>query len=149
MKHFNATHELSYTREYAAWNHMIDRCTNEKCQDWPEYGARGIKVSKRWLDVRKFVEDMGSRPDGTSLDRIDGTKGYCKSNCRWANAKQQSNNRRTNRVLEYKGERKTIAEWSDLTGIPYFALYFRVTRLGWPIDKALTTPLKVNSRHKS
>tara|TARA_R100001086_G_C11799279_1_gene248414 strand:+ start:756 stop:995 length:240 start_codon:yes stop_codon:yes gene_type:complete len=73
---------------------MIARCGNEKATDYHLYGGRGIQVCERWLCFENFYEDMGPRPKGRTLDRINGDRGYNKSNCRWATAKEQAQNRR-------------------------------------------------------
>ncbi len=73
---------------------MLQRCGNPKNLHWEDYGGRGIKVCARWTSFTKFLEDMGKRPEGMTLDRIDVDKGYSKANCRWAGASVQINNRR-------------------------------------------------------
>jgi hypothetical protein len=73
---------------------MIQRCTNPALDSWQYYGARGIAVCERWLSFESFLADMGERPAGMTLDRIDNDRGYEISNCRWATAAQQSQNRR-------------------------------------------------------
>jgi len=88
-KHGKWNHPL-----YKTWTNMIDRCENNKNKAWNNYGGRGIKVCSRWHDINSFIEDMGHKRTGQSIDRIDGDKGYCKDNCRWASPTQQSRNRK-------------------------------------------------------
>ncbi len=96
----NTMHGLSRSREYSSWEAMIDRCTNPKATGWEHYGGRGITVCPAWLDVTVFVRDMGPRPEGTTLDRIDNSDGYKPGNCRWATPKEQANNRRPPRAVD-------------------------------------------------
>ena|SRR3990167_1139982 len=87
-------HGLGGTPTYSSWYSMIERCGNPACISWRYYGAKGITVCKKWLDINGFVEDMGIRPDGLTLDRIDRLKNYEPSNCRWATELEQQRNRR-------------------------------------------------------
>jgi len=81
------------TPEYHSWYNMKSRCYNPNYRNYKYWGGKGIKVCKRWFKFENFLKDMGMRPPNTSLDRIDGTKNYCKSNCRWATRLQQNQNR--------------------------------------------------------
>jgi len=82
----------------ATWSNMVQRCTNTKRKDYPNYGGRGITVCERWLTYKNWLTDilgtLGPRPEGMSMDRIDNDMGYFPGNVRWATRKQQSNNRR-------------------------------------------------------
>ena len=81
------------TRTYKSWASMMQRCTNPNHVWFRRYGGRGITVSERWREYANFLADMGLRPAGKSLDRIDNSQGYCAENCRWATAKEQATNR--------------------------------------------------------
>ena len=90
----NRKHMMIDSPEYRTWSNMLTRCRNPKCADWAHYGGRGISVCERWTDFRLFYADMGSRPAGTSIDRIDVNRGYEPGNCRWASPIEQRANRR-------------------------------------------------------
>jgi len=89
-----------FTPTYRTWLSMIARCTNPRISGWAKYGARGISVCERWRAFDNFLEDMGERPEGTSIDRIDTLGNYEPGNCRWATPKEQAANRRSPRRFE-------------------------------------------------
>ena len=93
------------TPTYRAWIEMRDRVRHN-----PRYA--GLRVEARWDDYLAFKEDMGERPAGTSLDRIDGTLGYSKANCRWATRQQQQRNMANNVYIEALGRRMLLIEWA-------------------------------------
>lgn len=146
MKRQTLSHGLSYTPEYRAWQTMRLRCTNPKNAAWASYGGRGITVCDRWLnDPAAFIADMGPKPTPKhELDRINNDGGYSPENCRWVLRKVNDRNRRSNRFLEHAGERLTIAEWAERTGLSKTLLRERL-QLGWAVDRALTTPARAKA----
>jgi len=134
-------HGMSRTHVYQVWKGMLQRCENPKSPGFANYGGRGIRVSDEWHDFERFIADMGPRPKGYSIDRIDVNGPYSKDNCRWATTKQQANNTRRNRVVEFRGERLTLGEWADRYGIDWSTLRGRLDRLKWDdLEAALTSP---------
>jgi len=92
--HANKKHGLEGTPTYSSWHAMKNRCLSKSSKDFYRHGGRGITVCSSWLSFENFLNDMGLRPKGTSIDRINNDGPSCKANCRWATPKQQSNNRR-------------------------------------------------------
>jgi hypothetical protein len=117
---------------------MMDRCNNPNSDDYKDYGGRGISVCERWRDFINFFEDMGERPKGLSLDRIDNSKGYSKDNCRYASLKEQVRNRRVTVMITHTGETKPLAQWCEELGVSYERADRRY-RLGHPPHKILST----------
>lgn len=117
------------TRAYISWHHMKQRCLNPKNHKWEAYGGRGITICKRWHKFENFFADMGERPDGLSLDRIDNNKGYSKDNCRWATHDVQANNKRVRKdAVIFEG--KSLKQWVSITGIKYATLHKRLETRG-------------------
>lgn len=104
-------HGLYGSPEYRAWRAMVARCTVETNGSFPNYGGRGIKVCDQWMLFENFFADMGKRPTGSSIDRIDNNGNYEPSNCRWANREQQDNNKRTNVMVTFEGRTMTYSQW--------------------------------------
>lgn len=105
-------------RAYHTWYSMLDRCENPKCRGYPDYGGRGIKVCEAWHTFENFFRDMGERPDGLSLDRIDNNGNYEPANCRWATMKMQARNRRNSIVILEDGARTPLCEYAARAGLP-------------------------------
>jgi len=123
---------------YRIWTSMMARCFNSGNSAYHDYGARGITVCERWLKFENFYADMGERPEGKTLDRIDNDKSYSPNNCRWASVKEQSRNKRSNVWISFNGKRQVMTDWARETGIPPATLKYRLDS-GWSIEKALTT----------
>ena len=121
------THGLVNHELYETWNTMKKRCYKPYRKDYELYGARGIKVCDRWLgSFESFLEDMGERPEGHTLDRIDNNGDYTPDNCRWATAKQQNKNRRGLRKVVIDGvEYRTAVEAAKATGLTRRQIYYR------------------------
>jgi hypothetical protein len=126
---------------WKTWKSMLDRCELRAHKSFKDYGGRGIRVCDSWRTYENFVADMGARPDGMQLDRVDNSKGYEPGNCRWSTPKQNCNNRRSSRYLEFKSERRTVAQWARSSGMSPSTLFKRLED-GWSIEKALTQPVK-------
>jgi hypothetical protein len=130
---------------HTAWGQMIARCYDPKNPKYPSYGGRGIKVCDRWICRRLFVEDMGERPDGKTLNRINNDGDYSPENCEWATYSDQAQNRRDNRNITFNGETKCATEWERITGIKRKTLCKRLD-YGWTVEKALTYPVSKSNR---
>jgi hypothetical protein len=98
LKNRSRIHGKSRTPIYNSWLSMKSRCLNKNNKHYADYGGRGITICKEWLVFENFYADMGDRPDGLSLDRVDNMGNYEPSNCRWANWITQNNNRRPRSV---------------------------------------------------
>ena len=134
------THGLSGTPTYWSWQHMKARCYRKSCEDYAEYGARGITVCDRWIDsFGNFVLDMGQKPEGKTLDRTNVNGNYCPSNCAWATPKEQANNTRRNVLLTLEGDTKTATQWAEVTALSA-KLIMKRKRRGWTDERILTTP---------
>ena len=105
---------------------MKQRCLNPAVASFPQYGGRGVKISGRWLAFKNFLTDMGERPAGTSLDRIDPNGNYEPANCRWLQVSKQQHNRRTTLYLTVDGITKPVPEWASEHGLSPTTLAHRV-----------------------
>lgn len=127
---------------YLSYWCMRQRCYQPNTNGYDKYGGAGIRVCDRWMQPMprgflNFLEDMGTRPEGMTLDRVDNGKDYTPDNCRWATRKSQSNNRRATRTLTHAGRTLPLTQWADEIGITPNTLRARLRR-GWSIEKALT-----------
>ena len=134
-------HGQTGSNTYLSWRAMKKRCGNQNNPSYKYYGGRGIKVCDRWLNsFKNFYEDMGKKPSGKSLDRINNDGNYEPRNCRWATYKEQGRNRKDNPCYKYKGGKKLLLEIAEETGINYFTLWSRLKR-NWTPEKAFSTPV--------
>lgn len=117
---------------YISWSNMKYRCGKVGIY-------KKVTITKSWNKFENFLADMGVKPEGASIDRIDNSKGYSKENCRWSTQKEQQNNRTNNK--RFKG--KTLTEWSVLLKIKRSTLAQRIYVYGWSVNKALTTASKI------
>ena len=138
----NTKHGLSRHPDFQVWVDMNKRCHGSNPDFTKNYRDRGISVCEQWRNnPAQFFRDMGPRPQGMSLERVDNSKGYEPSNCVWATMKAQQNNKRTNIFLEFNGKRMTIAQWAEHLGIAKQTLTTRI-RAGWSVEAALTEPIR-------
>lgn len=143
---------MQHERLYGIWKCIISRCTNKNDVGWHNYGGRGICVCDKWRNDFSAFRDWAFENgygEHLSIDRIDVNGNYCPENCRWATAKEQGNNTRFNHRLTLNGVSRTIAEWSEETGISVELIHWRI-RSGMTVEEALTRPvkkLKFKSQH--
>jgi len=140
----NTTHGLTSGGKrhplFSIWSSMKGRCCNKNDAAYAYYGGRGIAVCDRWMnDFAAFVSDMGDRPAGTSIDRIDNNGPYSPENCRWATPSvQKKNQRRRKDCPLHLG--KPMTRWASELGLRYGTFYGRVQKWGW--EKAISTPIQ-------
>lgn len=135
------THGRTKDYTYKTWDSMKQRCNNANAPDYPSYGGRGIRICPRWDNsFEAFVEDMGDRPRGMSIERLDVNGNYEPGNCIWATIQQQADNKRTKRLVEMGGRTQSVMQWCREYGLARqetMRVYARLN-LGWPLREALT-----------
>lgn len=138
-KEFGPIEGKTHMREYSIWKGMKTRVTNPNTDDAERYINRGITCCDSWLEsFEAFYNDMGSCPDGYSLDRIDNDLGYSPENCRWASQTTQTQNRgEFNKIFTYNGKTMVLKEWAKELGIKYTTLYQRIYRSGLSFEEAI------------
>lgn len=143
----NKKHGYKGKRLYIIWKGIRCRCYTKSCNTYKNYGGRGITICEEWSDFNVFKEWAlkNGYSDNLSIDRIDFNGNYEPSNCRWITMKEQENNKRNNHFLTMNGERKTISQWAEITGLKSGTIASRVHR-GWSDEDALTRPLKITRR---
>ena len=129
------------TRTFECWRHMLERCRSPQHKSFYRYGGRGINVCERWLKFENFLSDMGEKPEGYTLGRVDNDRGYEMENCRWETHKEQANNRRNSRVISFNGKDATISQWAEQIGMGHDT-FCRRMKLGWSMEEIISIPLK-------
>ncbi len=131
---------------YSIWNSMKQRCLNPNNRAYPNYGGRGITVCKRWIDsFDSFVSDMGERPNGYLIDRIDNDGPYSPSNCRWTDRKTQQRNQRRTRLVTIGGATHKAADLAETAGVKVDTVVSRAKR-GLPLEQVMADAKQVNRR---
>lgn len=141
------------TATYTSWQNMIARCTAPSYPSYKQYKERGITICHRWRKFENFLADMGERPKGLTLDRIDNDGNYEPGNCRWATKQEQANNRITNLHFTYNGKDYTLADLARETGVSKDVLRQRLVRSSgpnsrlkkpkqWTVEEAVNTPVR-------
>lgn len=127
-KETTKTHGMRRTRLYNIWTQMIQRCTNQKLDHYERYGGRGISVCNEWRKFEVFAEwaMKNGYKDDLTIDRINVDGNYDPKNCKWSTDVDQQRNKRNNHFITINGETKTIAEWAEISGLPYKTLQRRV-----------------------
>lgn len=122
---------------YRVWGEMIRRCESPNSNRYYSHGARGISVCERWHDYAAFMEDMGPRPEGHTLDRINNDGNYEPTNCQWIPAAMQARNKQNTLRPEYNGVVRPLTEWCEILGIKRSRLYHHYRTNGLPFAEAV------------
>lgn len=145
----NKTHGYSKTNIHNLWIKMRIRCSPKASElEKKTYFGKGIRVCERWQVFENFLQDMGERPPGLQIDRIDNNGDYEPSNCRWATRKTNCRNTSCNRILTFNGESKPVSEWAEAMGVLPTILFTRLFN-GWTVERTLTQPLRPAYRNKT
>lgn len=128
------------SREYVSWLAMKARCFRPDDRCYADYGGRGITVCDRWANsFEDFLADMGPRPKGMTLERLNGDGNYEPENCTWATLKTQNRNTRRNRLLTFHGRTQCLSAWAEELGLHPGKAAKRL-KLGWSVERTFTTP---------
>jgi hypothetical protein len=127
---------------YWVWSAMRKRCQEPSDPAYVNYGGRGISICERWLSFENFIADMGPRPEGGMIDRIDNSGNYEPDNCKWSTRKEQNSNRRNCIYVELDGIRMTLKEACRVRGVKYRPVHKRIMDRGWDVMRALSEPIR-------
>lgn len=135
-------HGMCGSPTYQSWASAKTRTTDENNRSYPRYGGRGITMCPRWAEsFMEFYRDMGDRPPGMSLDRIDNDGPYSRENCRWSTPAEQARNRRSTVLFRIGDREMSLTEWSKVSGIAEPRIWKRINKLGWPVERAVFEPI--------
>lgn len=132
-----ATVARNFAPEYLCWANMMRRCYEPTNQRFDRYGGRGITVCDRWHSYANFRADIGPRPEGLTLERINNDGNYEPSNCKWATVREQARNRRTTHMITHNSETMCLADWAKRIGRNVTTIRLRIER-GLPMEMVLT-----------
>ena len=134
----NSTHRLTGTRVWRSWESAKQRCLNPNDNNFPHYGARGIRICDRWSSFELFLEDMGYPPSTNhTIERIDVNGDYNPNNCKWATSKEQARNKTNNKLYEHDGKKMILVDWSKYLSIRLITLRKRLDA-NWPLDRVFS-----------
>ena len=120
-------HGLTDSRVHNIWMRMLQRTTNKNCDDYTRYGYGLVGVDPAWLNFEQFYADMGEPTSALhSIDRIDNSLPYTKTNCRWATATEQARNKTSNKLIEFRGETLCLAEWCEKLKLNYHQTWYKL-----------------------
>ena len=133
-------HGMKGTPTYSSWTSMLTRIRNPNYPDYYKYGGRGIRVDPIWEKFENFFADMGKRPEGKTLERLNSNADYCKANCTWATVKEQNDNRRSSVRYPLGDKMVSINQLMDISGLAYDTLWSRL-KSGMSAEDAIKAPL--------
>ena len=144
---WNKTHDESHTRLHNIWCGINNRCAPTHLYT-ERYGKRGIKICEEWSDYNKFAKwaRENGYQDKLTIERIDVNGNYCPGNCTWIELAKQARNRRTTHWVEFQGRKMSLAEACEIANMPYKQVHYRIKRKKWPVETALTTPVRQNKK---
>jgi hypothetical protein len=145
-KHGHSNVNGEQSPEYRAWHGMRDCCLRQAARSWPRFGGRGVTVCEAWEDFRVFLRDMGPRPSPKhGLLLAEGASEFGPMTTTWAARSERRPSNKKARLVTFRGETLTIAEWSRRSGLPWATIGQRLDR-GMSIEEALTTPSKKSGK---
>ena len=137
---------LRFPSEWNSFRKAKARCNDPNDKDYKYYGGRGIQF--KFSSFAEFLDHVGPKPAGFTLDRIKGEKHYEKGNVRWLSIQAQQRNRKDNLNYTHNGKTQCLTEWAEEVGIPYRTLYARVIRYGWSFEKSISEAVQVRASRR-